>query len=60
MWILRLKGLTVEFPTTLDPRLTATLVIPSPCYYGLFFFLAVQQNSHTFSCKRILVNTVTC
>ena len=48
MWILRLKGLTVEFPTTLDPRLTATLVIPSPCYYGLFFFGRSAKQPYIF------------
>ena len=44
---------------TVEPRLTKTSVIRSPRYY-VHFFLAAQQNDHTFSCKnKTLVNTVT-
>ena len=43
---------------TMEPRLTATSVILQPCYYG-HLVLAARQNGHTFSCKEILINTVT-
>ena len=44
---------------TVEPRLTKTSVIRSPRYY-VHFFLAAQQNGHTFSGKnKTLVNTVT-
>ena len=36
----------------MEPCLTATSVIRSPCYYG-HFFGAIQQNGHTFSCKPV-------
>ena len=36
----------------MEPRLTATSVIRSPCYYG-HFFGAIWQNGHTFSCKPV-------
>ena len=36
----------------MELRLTATSVIPSPCYYG-HFFGAIRQNGHTFSCKPV-------
>ena len=37
---------------TVEPRLTATSVIRSTCYYG-HFFGAIRQNGHTFSCKPV-------
>ena len=43
---------------TMEPCLTATLVIRPLRYYG-HLVLAAQQNGHTFSCKETLVNTVT-
>ena len=42
-----------------ETPLTATSVIQSPCYYGHCMFLATQQNGHTFSCKKTLINMVT-
>ena len=44
--------------TAVESRLTATSVIWSPHYYDHFFGLP-GKNDHTFSCKEILVNTVT-
>ena len=34
----------------MEPRLTATLIIRSPCYYGQFF--SARQNGHTFPYKK--------
>ena len=45
-------------PYTMDPCLTATLVIWPLRYYG-HLVLAAQQIGHTFCCKETLVNTVT-
>ena len=45
-------------PYTIDPCLTATLVIWPLRYYG-HLVLAAQQIGHTFCCKETLVNTVT-
>ena len=42
----------------LKPRLTATSVIWSPCYYGHFFW-PPGKNHHTFSRKKTLVNAAT-
>ena len=44
--------------TAVEPHLTATSVIWSPHYYEHFFWLSCK-NDHTFSCKEILVYTVT-
>ena len=44
--------------STVEPRLTATSVIPSSRYYG-HFFRPPSKNDHAFSCKETLVNTVT-
>ena len=40
----------------LEPRLTATSVIQSPCYYGHLF--PARQNGHTFSYKKKKINAV--
>ena len=45
-------------PYTMEPCLTATLVIWPLRYYG-HLVLAAQQIGHTFCCKETLVNTVT-
>ena len=45
-------------PYTMEPCLTATLVIWPLRYYG-HLVLATQQIGHTFCCKETLVNTVT-
>ena len=50
--------LTWQKQCTVQPRLTATLVIRSPHYYGHFFW-PPGKNNHTFSCKETLINTVT-
>ena len=36
--------------TTVEPRLTATPLIRSPCYYGHIFL--ARQNGHTFAYKK--------
>ena len=41
--------------STVKPRLMATLVIQSPCYYGQHFW-PPGKSHHTFSCKKTLVN----
>ena len=47
------------FRNTVEPHLTKTAVIRSPRYY-VHFFLAAQEDGHTFSGKnKTLVNTVT-
>ena len=38
---------------TVEPRLTTTLIIQSPCYYSHFFL--AWQNGHTFSSKKPLL-----
>ena len=43
---------------TVEPQLTATLVIQSPRYYGHFFW-PPGKNDNTFSCRETLVNMVT-
>ena len=52
---------TIAFDTsttwTVEPRLTSTLVIWSPCCYGHFF--PAGQNGHTFCYKKNPVNAVT-
>ena len=44
-------SLTNPYPApAVEPRLTATPLIRSPCYYGHFFL--ARQNGHTFAYKK--------
>ena len=44
---------------TVKPCLTATSVIWAPHYYGHFFFGHLAKTTHTFFCKKTVVNTAT-
>ena len=43
---------------TVEPGVTATSVIQSPCCYSHFFW-PLSKNHHTFSCKETFIYTVT-